>query len=183
MTVLITAASEHGATREIAARIGADLAEHGFEVELEEPDEVQELSRYDAFVVGSAVYLGQWLKPAKSLVDLHADELSRRPTWLFSSGPIVGDPPSAEPTDAAKGDLLAEKVHAREHKVFAGKLDKSRLNWCERIAVRCAHAREGDYRDWQAIDDWAATIAHGLQQDRAKVAEPAGAFDGPPATR
>jgi menaquinone-dependent protoporphyrinogen oxidase len=161
MTVLVTAASEHGSTREIAARIGADLAAEGLAVEVKRPEEVHELAQYDAFVVGSAVYLGQWLKPAKRLVHVHADELSRHPTWLFSSGPI-GDPPTADPQDAAGGDALAETVHAREHKIFAGKLDKSTLNWCEKIAVRCAHASEGDYRDWQAIDEWAGTIAQEL---------------------
>jgi menaquinone-dependent protoporphyrinogen oxidase len=164
MTVLVTAASEHGATREIAARIGANLAEQGVEVELKNPEDVQKLSQYDAFVVGSAIYLGHWLKPTTSFIDAHADELSQRPTWLFSSGPIVGDPPTADPHNAAKGDMLAETVHAREHKLFAGKLDTSKLNWCEKIAVRCAHAREGDYRDWQAIDEWATTIAKVLRQ-------------------
>jgi menaquinone-dependent protoporphyrinogen oxidase len=163
MTVLVTAASEHGATREIAARIGADLAEAGVAVEVKRPEEVGELGQYDAFVVGSAVYLGQWLKPAKRLVHVHADELLRHPTWLFSSGPI-GDPSTADPQDAAGGDALAETVHAREHKVFAGKLDKSELNWCERIAVRCARADEGDYRDWHAIDEWAAAIAEELRR-------------------
>jgi menaquinone-dependent protoporphyrinogen oxidase len=64
---------------------------------------------------------------------------------------------------------LAETVHARDHKVFAGKLDGSKLNWCEKIAVRCAHAREGDYRDWQAIDEWAAAIGQELQQKRPAV--------------
>jgi menaquinone-dependent protoporphyrinogen oxidase len=64
---------------------------------------------------------------------------------------------------------LAETVHARDHKVFAGKLDGRELNWCEKIAVRCAHAREGDYRDWQAIDEWAAAIGRELQQKRRAV--------------
>lgn len=178
MTVLVTAASEHGATREIAARIGADLAEQGIEVEVREPEQVQDVSPYEAFVAGSAIYLGQWLKPAMSFVEAHEDELSQRPTWLFSSGPIVGDPPAVDREDAAKGDALARSVQAREHKVFAGKLDKSHLNWCEKVAVRCAHAREGDYRDWQAIDEWAATIARELQQRSIKPAGQAGGFDG-----
>jgi menaquinone-dependent protoporphyrinogen IX oxidase len=34
MTVLVAAASKHGGTEEIAARIGADLAEHGLDVEV-----------------------------------------------------------------------------------------------------------------------------------------------------
>ena len=183
MIVLVAVASEHGATREIATRIAARFTERGVNVDVKKPEEVQDLTRYDAFVVGSAIYLGHWLKPAATFVEGHAGELSEQPTWLFSSGPIVGDPPKAEPADAATGDLLAESVHAREHKVFPGKLDKSQLNWCEKIAVRCAHAREGDYRDWQAIDDWAAAIASELQQGRAKVAGAAGGFDGIAAAR
>jgi menaquinone-dependent protoporphyrinogen oxidase len=162
MTVLVTAASNHGATDEIAARIGADLAKKGVEVELKKPEAVGDLSHYDAFVVGSGIYFGQWLKPAKSFIESHENELSRRPTWLFSSGAIVGDPPTADPQEKAKGDALAEAVHAREHKVFAGKLDKSKLSCCEKVAVRCARAEEGDYRGWTAIDEWTARIAEEL---------------------
>jgi menaquinone-dependent protoporphyrinogen oxidase len=169
MAVLVTAASNHGATVEIATRISADLAEIGIEVELKKPEELRDVSHYDAFVVGSGVYFGQWLKPAKKFIESHEGDLSRRPTWLFSSGPIVGDRPTADPEETARGDALAETVHAREHKVFAGKLDGSRLNWCERIAVRCARAREGDYRDWQAIDEWAAAIGRELQQKQPDV--------------
>jgi menaquinone-dependent protoporphyrinogen oxidase len=166
MTVLVTAASNHGATAEIAARISADLARKGIEVELKKPEEVRDIARYDAFVVGSGIYFGQWLKPAKKFIESHEGELSRRPTRLFSSGPIVGDPPTPDPQETAKGDALADAVHAREHKVFPGKLDESKLNWCEKIAVRCAHAREGDYRDWHAIDEWAAAIGRELHQKR-----------------
>jgi hypothetical protein len=38
---------------------------------------------------------------------------------------------------------------------------------------RCAcHASEGDYRDWQAIDNWAAAIAQQLQQGRIGAGGP-----------
>jgi menaquinone-dependent protoporphyrinogen oxidase len=134
-----------------------------------DPADVQGLTQYDAFVVGSAIYLGQWLKPAKSFIESHTNELSRYPTWLFSSGPIVGDPPTADPQEAAKGDVLAEAVDAREHKIFPGKLDTSKLNWCEKIAVRCAHAQDGDYRDWGAIDEWTAKIARELHGNRSNL--------------
>ena len=39
-------------------------------------------------------------------------------------------------------ERLVETTQARDHKLFGGKLDKSNLNWCERVAVRCAHASE-----------------------------------------
>ena len=174
MTVMVTAASDHGATREIAARIADDLARRGIDVEVKAPEQVDELSRYDAFVIGSAIYLGQWLKPATNFVEAHHDELRQRPTWLFSSGPIVGEPVTAGPSDAAKGDAIAKTLNAREHRLFGGKLDKSGLNWCEKIAVHCAHAHEGDYRDWRAIDEWAATIAHELRRTLAgtRAADP-----------
>jgi len=164
MTVLVTAASEHGATAEIAARIAGALVAEGFEVEVRRPEEVDDLAPYEAFVVGSAVYLGRWLKPAKMFVEAHAEELAERPTWLFSSGPIVGNPPRPVPDDGRQGDELASEINARGHKVFPGKLDRSQLNWCERVAVRCAHASEGDHRDWHEVEAWAAAIGGELRQ-------------------
>jgi menaquinone-dependent protoporphyrinogen oxidase len=167
MTVLIAAASKHGATDEIAARIAAGLVERGIDVELKSLEQVASVGDYDAFVIGSGIYLGNWLKDARRFLDTHAAELAQRPTWLFASGSIVGDPPVADDPNALRAglaDRLVEATHAREHKLFAGKLDTSTLGLLEKAAVRGAHASEGDHRDWQAIDDWAATIAHELEQ-------------------
>jgi menaquinone-dependent protoporphyrinogen oxidase len=159
MRVLVTAASKHGATFELAEAIARVLDEHGLSAELVEIDEVSDLGRYEAVVLGSAVYMGQWLKQARSFVDAHAGELAQRPTWLFSSGPIVGDPPTPDPADEAAGRRALEIAGAREHKLFAGKLDKSRLGLLEKAAVRAAHASEGDHRDWDEINRWATEIA------------------------
>jgi menaquinone-dependent protoporphyrinogen oxidase len=162
MAVLVAAASKHGATEEIAARIAADLSEHGLDVDLRRLEDVDDLGAYDACVLGSGIYLGNWLKPARRFIDEHADQLTRRPTWLFASGSIVGDPPIGDDPNALRAGLaeqLVERTAAREHKLFAGRLDTSQLGLMERMAVRGAHASEGDYRDWQAIDEWAATIA------------------------
>ena len=164
MTVLVTAASRHGATLEIAEAITRVLDEQGVPADLVDIDEVRDLGRYDAVVLGSAVYLGQWLKQAREFVDAHAAELTQRPTWLFSSGPIVGDPPRPDPADEAAGRRALETAHAREHKLFAGKLDKSELGLLERVAVRAAHASEGDHRDWDEIDRWAGQIAAQLRR-------------------
>ncbi len=64
-------------------------------------------------------------------------------------------------------ETLVEKTHAHEHKLFAGKCDRGTLGFREKWAVGMAGAREGDYRDWKAIDDWAATIAEELSKPRA----------------
>ena len=170
MTVLVAAASKHGATREIAARIGARLAERGVDVQVENLDQVTDVGGYDAFVIGSGIYLGTWLKQARRFLDEHADALAQKPTWLFASGSIVGEPPVGDDPNALRAglaDRLLELTHAREHKLFAGKLDTSKLGLLEKTAVRGAHATEGDHRDWQAIDDWAAAIAFDLGQTRS----------------
>jgi menaquinone-dependent protoporphyrinogen oxidase len=165
MTVLVAAASKHGATDEIAARIGADLVAHGVEVDVKKLGDVRDVGGYDAYVIGSGIYLGNWLKEARSFIATHATELAHHPTWLFASGSIVGDPPVADDPNALRAGLaegLVATAHAREHKLFAGKLEKSKLGLLEKAAVRGAHASDGDYRDWQAIDEWAALIAREL---------------------
>ena len=76
MRVLVTAATKYGATAEIAQAIAAVLGEHGLEVTVLPPEQVEEVEGYDAVVVGSAVYAGHWLKPARELVERHAGELA-----------------------------------------------------------------------------------------------------------
>ena len=105
MAVLVAAASKHGATEEIAARIAADLAEHGLDVDLRRLEDVGDLGAYDAYVLGSGIYLGNWLKQARRFIDEHADQLARRPTWLFASGSIVGDPPIGDDPNALRPAL------------------------------------------------------------------------------
>ena len=162
MPVLVTAASRHGATREIAETILHVLDGHGVAARFVEMDEVRDLGSYDAYVVGSGIYFGSWVKEAIRFVDGHAAELSQRPTWLFASGSVVGDPPVADDPNALRAGLverLVHTTHAREHKLFAGKLDTRRLRLLEKVAVRGAHASEGDHRDWDEIERWATGIA------------------------
>ena len=162
MTVLVTAASKHGATLEIAETIARVLEDQGIPAEFVELDEVGDLGGYDAYVVGSGIYLGNWLKQARRFIDAHGGELARRPIWLFASGPIVGDPPVADDPNALRAGLverLVESTDAREHKLFAGSLDVRKLGLLEKAAVRGAHASEGDHRDWGEIERWAEEIA------------------------
>lgn len=164
MTVLVAVASKHGATQEIAEAIGRALTEHGVAAEVKAVDDVADVSRYGAVVLGSAVYAGQWLEPARWFVDEHHDELAARPTWLFTSGPI-GDPPKPAENEAVRIGPIVEATRAREHRLFAGKLDKSKLGFGERAMVRAFRAPEGDFRNWDEIVAWAEEIAKTLQDE------------------
>jgi menaquinone-dependent protoporphyrinogen IX oxidase len=66
MKVLVCAASKYGATSEIAEAVADVLAESGCEVTVLPPDKVAAVDEFDAVVLGSAVYMGQWMKPRAS---------------------------------------------------------------------------------------------------------------------
>jgi menaquinone-dependent protoporphyrinogen oxidase len=159
MHVLITAATRHDATREIAEAIASGLVARRVEAEACPIAEVTDLAAYDAVVLGSAVYMGRWLKPARRFAEHNATALAARTVWLFSSGPL-GSPdrlvPKGEPADTAE---LMKLTGARSHRVFAGRLERDRLGLAEKAATRGVHAPEGDCRDWDAIDAFAGEIA------------------------
>ena len=162
MRVLICAASRHGATAEIAEAIAAELARHGVAVVVRPPDRVRGVDGFDAVLLGSGVYAGHWLPAVKALADRHQEALRARPVWLFSSGP-VGAPrplPEGDPVDVGR---LLETTGAVEHRLFGGRLDRSRLRFGERTIVRAIGAPDGDYRDWDAIRAFGADVATALR--------------------
>jgi menaquinone-dependent protoporphyrinogen oxidase len=167
MKALVVAASRHGATSEIGEAIGGALREHGLEADVKPPEEVHDLGGYDAVVIGSAVYVGKWLDPARDLVEMRADELCTLPVWLFSSGP-VGDPLRPAPEDAVDVEQLVASTRARGHRLFGGKLDKGKLGFGEKAVVLAFRAPEGDFRDWDEIRAWAAEIAGELTPDEPR---------------
>jgi menaquinone-dependent protoporphyrinogen oxidase len=166
MKVLVAHASRHGSTAGIAAHLGAAIearcAQHRVPVEVvvEPAATVRSLADVHAVVLGSAVYVGKWLPPARELVRAFTHELKSRDVWLFSSGPL-GDPP--RPVDEPAEPLaLVGVLGAHEHKVLAGALDRGHLGHAERLVARAVHAPEGDFRDWDAIRDWGYQIADDL---------------------
>lgn len=162
MKILVTAASKHGATAEIANAVGEGLRRRGLEVTVAPAEQVDSVDGYDAYVLGSAVHAGHWLKPGIDLVEKEGVGFASRPVVLFSSGP-TGDPPKPEedPVDVAQ---ITAATGARDHRLFAGKLDKSKLGFAERAIVIAFRAPFGDFRDWDEIEQWATSIADALAE-------------------
>ena len=192
-SVLIVHASRHGSTAGIAERIGDVLANRGLTVFVAPAAALSDPARYDAVVVGGAVYAGSWAKEGTAYLDRYADVLASRPTWLFSSGPLKGSAkeplgpvdeveralgPSSGPGSGGrrKVEALAERIHPREHRVFDGAFDPESppTNLPERIIRVLPGAKSilpaGDFRDWPAIDAWAAEIATALDAVREPAA-------------
>jgi menaquinone-dependent protoporphyrinogen oxidase len=165
LKLLVATASKHGSTHEIGVHIASTISRVAPTIETETVDvhAINEgtpelaLGGYGAFVLGSPVYYGHWLDDARKFVDRHAALLARVPVWLFSAGPLGNPPRPAENTIDASEQV--ERTHARDHVVFSGVLDRERLGFGERAVVLALHAADGDFRNWDRINEWATTIA------------------------
>jgi len=170
MSILVAYASKHGATRQIAERIAETLVAEGQKAEARPVAEAGDLAGYDAFVIGSAVYMGRWQNEAAEFVRHNRAVLAGRPVWLFSSGPLGTEPADAQGRDltvvAEPKDIagFTEAIRPRGHRVFFGVLDPGRLGLGERALRKLPAGRtllpEGDFRDWTQIEAWATDIAH-----------------------
>jgi menaquinone-dependent protoporphyrinogen oxidase len=174
MSTLVVYASKHGATQGIAERIASKLGEAGQEAEARPVEAVDNLTGYDAFVVGSAVYAAHWQKEASAFVQRNRTVLASKPVWLFSSGPLGTELTDAKGWDlqvAAEPEEIAEfqgAIGPKDHRVFFGALDPGKLGFSERAIRKLPAARtmlpEGDFRDWTEIDAWASAIADHLAE-------------------
>jgi len=165
MKVLVAVASRHGATDEIAQVIGKVLAERGVSTSVTDVRAATGVRAYDAVVLGSAVYNGRWMQSALDFATIYKKDLLERPVWLFSSGP-VGEQPRPAVQEAVHIEHVFLEVHAREHRLFGGRLDKSKLSFGERALASAVRAPEGDFRDWGEITAWATMIADQLKAER-----------------
>lgn len=128
MNILVVYASRYGSTKGIAEFIAGRLRERGF----------------DAVVLGSAVYLGRWMKEAAGFAERHRASLASWPVWLVSSGPltlrdgVTLDEPDVVPREIA---TLRETIHPRGHRVFFGALDPGKLGFAQRAMRHLPAAR------------------------------------------
>ena len=159
--VWIVVASKYGSTWEIGKAIDEELRRGGHDCRALDVEEIRSFTGAGAVILGSAVYAGRWLKPARKLLDAHGSELRGRPAWLFSSGP-TGDPPLPEEAEPVGIAEAIEATGARSHEIFAGRIEVERLKRRERLLVSAMRAPVGDFRDWDAIRSWARSIGREL---------------------
>ncbi len=167
--VLVAFSGRHEATAEIA-RCRADAVRLGSggraQVDVRDAAQVSDVGCHDAVVVGSAGYAGRWTRAAQDMVEHCAIGLWARPVWLFSTGP-VGIPPRPD-TALFDVDRVLVLSMARDHRAFAGRLDRSRLNRRERLRTRVVRAQDGDARGWAAVRAWGTLIGAALAAEEAR---------------
>ena len=156
--VLVAYATKHGATREIAEAIADEIRAGGHEVDCAPAEQAGSVDAYDAVVLGSAVYMKRWRRPARRLLARNRDALAGRPLWVFSSGPCGTDP---DPSWSEPPKIVDEVEHlgAKDHVVFGGRLPVELSSFIEKAMVKNTPPEQRDLRDWDEIRSWAARIA------------------------
>ena len=172
MTTLVGFSSKYGATEGIAERIARKLREAGQDALARPVASVDDPEVYDAFVIGSSAYMGSWRKNATEFVRRNQELIQAHPVWLFSSGPLGVAGKDSQGRDLLKEsepkqfEEFGQSLQPRGMQVFFGALDPSGLGRKDRLVRRIPSGREllpeGDFRNWAAIDEWAAEIAREL---------------------
>lgn len=172
MRILVVPTSKHGGTAEIGRAIARRMRASGIDIDVSQPGYADVLSRYDGFIIGSAVYEGAWLPEATTFIERFADELRERPVWLFSSGLLQGSDGLAAEPDAALTEHLDTRhvlkaLRPRSHQLFGGRLRVEDLDLPARSIAAWVGLTDVDVRDWDAIDAWVDTIIEFLRERRS----------------
>ena len=162
--ILITYASQGGATAGVAKAIGQALFAKGAAVEVRPVDTVTDLSPYQAVVIGSAVHSGKWMPEAMEFVERNHSSLRRIPTAIFQVCMMLAT--GSEQYQRMAPEWMAPlraQIRPVAEGSFAGALWPNRYPKLSdklglRIFLAVIKLKEGDYRDWDAIRAWAESL-------------------------
>jgi menaquinone-dependent protoporphyrinogen oxidase len=152
---LVTYASKHGSTREVAERVAEVMRGAGIDADVMPAAEVGHLRGYDLVVLGGALYAGRLHKDARRFLARHRDALSVRTVAVFAMGPKTNEPSDVAGSRAQLDRALKKtpEVEPISVAIFGGVLDPDKLRFpFNRMPA-------SDARDWKAIEAWAAALA------------------------
>lgn len=158
--VLVAYATKLGSTGAIAETMAHVLRDHGHRAVAVPAREVRSLAEFDAVVLGSAIYAAMWQRDARRFAGRFREELAARPLWLFSGGPLDRRLAKADQPITPHGAAITAGLGARAHRTFGGRLAPD----ADVDAQVLQTHRIGDFRDWQAVVDYAYRIGRELDR-------------------
>jgi len=171
MKVLVGYATVHGSTAEEAQRIGDVLTNRGHIVTVADVKTLTHVDGYEAFVLGTAIEASTWLPDFKAFFKAFETQMIDKPVYIWVNCiRVLEEYGMSHVMDFYMVPELLTNLNVRSRTAFAGKLDLQHVDWDERwsLAARYdGHAWptnfDGDFRDWDKIDDWATSTANDLQ--------------------
>jgi menaquinone-dependent protoporphyrinogen oxidase len=165
--ILVTHASRHGSTREVAEAVAATLSAHGLSVNVMPAADVGHLRGYAGVVLGGALYTGRLHKDARRFLARHHDALETRTFAVFALGPRTLEPGDVAGSRAQLLRALASAPPPASVAVFGGVVKPEELRFpFNRMPA-------SDARDWAAIERWADELAARLRAEGGPGARPA----------
>lgn len=169
--ILVTYASCTGFTVGVAETVAKTLVENGLTVDVLPVVEVKDLSSYRAVVAGSAIHNKQWLPEAVRFVREQRSELNQRPfaAFLVCMTLAMKNGEQYRPFVSEFLQPVRNLVRPVSEGLFAGGLDIRKVpsaadRFKFRLSVLFGAWKEGDHRDWQAIQAWARDLVPLLSQ-------------------
>jgi menaquinone-dependent protoporphyrinogen oxidase len=157
MKVLVTYATVHGSTKEIAEKVGDVLKSKGMEVDVKSVTDISDVSAYEAAVIGAPVMKFSFLPPARKFVKKNKDYLSKIHVAYFSLGfKMIDDTPEGRDWMMKKLKVVTKVVEPVDVGLFGGRYQKPEKGLKMPFP-------EGDWRDWDKITAWAAGLATKLK--------------------
>lgn len=171
MRILVTYATSHGSTAEVAEFLGEKLKNRGHDVSVEDAALVMSIDGFDAFVIGSAIHSGEWLPEGVAFVEEFGDEMNDKPVFCFVTCIRVLEEKGYDwVLNNYMPPWLLERLNLLDVTAFAGKLQFDDVSWEEEwtLALKYDGSHpaidfDGDFRDWDKIEAWADSIARQLK--------------------
>ncbi len=163
--ILVTYASRTHTTKGIAEAIGNKLIKDSFQVEMLPMANVKDLTGYCAVVAGSAIQSAQWLPEALHFVEQHQAALQKLPVAMFSVCMTLAmkNGEKYKPAIQQWVEPVRMILQPVSEGIFKGKLEIRKIPSAGqrikfRISVLTGVWKEGDHRDWEAINKWAGEL-------------------------
>lgn len=176
--VLVTYASRCGSTGGVAAAIGAVFCRQGVDVDVKLVKNVEDITGYQALVIGSAVRNSKWLPEAINFVKTHRESLRQIPVGYFLTC-LAMCRPSEENRKTALSYMepvrnTVPEIQPVDTGLFAGTLDYTKLSFMVGLIMKSKMNNKGiesgDYRNWNAIRVWAGDLYPKFALDLKKTA-------------
>ena len=177
MRVLVVYASSRGGTEGLARMVAEWLVAHGLDADVGNASGIDDVTGYDAVIVGGALYNGKWHPDASWFVDRNISGLLATNVWFFSSGPLDDSARAGALAPVPHVQDLARRANVRGHMTFGGFLAPKHRGF---LSSLMAWGKPGDYRDPEQVKEWVELIVGRLAQPRTITLpdaepEPAGA--------
>lgn len=161
-SILVAYASGFGTTIGVAEAIAETARDAGWCVHLANMGERLQPETFDLVILGAPIRYDRWFVEARNFVRHHYAALSQTRTTAFFTCLTLSRSNRASRSQAEhyarKIASLLPGTDAQRIGKFAGMLDFAKFPLIQRPIARLLMAalrvREGDYRDWAAIEAW-----------------------------